>query len=122
LPRSLDILLGRGDRRDSLKLPAGSLVMVGSLSHLHVVGVEQYALDLIRAINELSARVGSSCHVVPAVLVPIAGIHDRELVRKMADLDSWICAAWPQPNLCFAESRGAVWAEMRAAAGGGGRV
>jgi hypothetical protein len=119
LPRSLDILLGRGDRRDSLKLPAGSLVMVGSLSHLHVVGVEQYALDLIRAVNELSARVGPSCHVVPAVLVPIAGIHDRELIRKMADLDSWICAAWPQPNLCFAESRGAVWAEMRAAAGGG---
>jgi hypothetical protein len=37
------------------------------------------------------------------------------LVRKMADLDSWICAAWPQPNLCLADTRAAIWTELRAA-------
>jgi hypothetical protein len=119
LPGSLDILLGNRNRRDSLKLPAGSVVMVGSISHLHRVGVEQYALDLIRVVNELGARVGQNCHVILAVLVPLAGLHGQDLVRKMADLDSWICAAWPQPNLCLPELRGAVWAEMRASLGGG---
>jgi hypothetical protein len=78
-------------------------------SHLHSVGVEQYMLDLIRVVNELVWRVGNSCHVIPAILIPLAGIYDQELIRKLADLDSWICAAWPQPNLCLAESRGAVW-------------
>jgi hypothetical protein len=118
----LDILLGRKDRRDSLRLPAGSLLMIGSLSHLHSVAVEQYTLDLIRVVNELVGRVGNSCHVIPAVLIPLAGIYDQELIRKLADLDSWICAAWPQPNLCLAESRGAVWRELRAAGGRGVRT
>jgi hypothetical protein len=119
LTSCLDILLGRRDRRDSLKLPSGSLILVGSLSHLHAVGTEQYALDLIRVVNELAARVGSACHVIPAVLVPLGGIYDQGLLRKMADLDSWICAAWPQPNLCLADARAAIWTELRAAGVGG---
>jgi hypothetical protein len=120
LAGSLDILLGRKERRDSIKLPAGSLILVGSLSHLHAVGTEQYALDLIRVVNELTVRVGSACHVIPALLVPLGGVHDQSLLRKMADLDSWICAAWPQPNLCLADTRAAIWTELRSAGVGGG--
>jgi hypothetical protein len=58
--------------------------MVGSLSHFHNVGLESYSMELIRTINDFVHRLGNNVHVIPAVLVPIAGIDNSELKRRLA--------------------------------------
>jgi hypothetical protein len=55
-------------------LPRGSLIMIGSLSHLGTRGLDSYAGDLCGTISSLSARAGPSVEVVPFVPVPVAGI------------------------------------------------
>jgi hypothetical protein len=55
-------------------LPRGSLIMIGSLSHLGTRGLDSYAGDLCGVISSLSARAGPSVEVVPFVPLPVAGI------------------------------------------------
>jgi hypothetical protein len=55
-------------------LPRGSLIMIGSLSHLGTRGLDSYAGDLCGTISSVSARAGPSVEVVPFVPVPVAGI------------------------------------------------
>jgi hypothetical protein len=40
------------------KLAPGSVVMLGSISHLDSVGLETYALDLARTLEVVGAKVG----------------------------------------------------------------
>jgi hypothetical protein len=85
------------------------VIYVGSLSHLHAVGTEMYTMDLLRAIQAISVKVGQGVHVVPGVLIPLSGVNNAELVRRMADLDSWIMHACPQDNLSFPDTRRVLW-------------
>jgi hypothetical protein len=80
--------------------------------HLHNVGLEAYSMELIRTINDFVHRLGNNVHVIPAVLVPIAGIDNSELIRRMADLDSWIMTACPTPNTNLGAARAALWDQL----------
>jgi hypothetical protein len=47
------------------RLPQGSVVLVGSLSHLSRYGLESYAVDLVKTMASLTTRVGGGlawCH------------------------------------------------------------
>ncbi len=74
------------------RLPVGSVVLIGSLSHLGTFGLESYANDLVKTISSLLAVVGQGVNVVPSVPVPLGGIDDPVTIRALFDLDSWLKA------------------------------
>jgi hypothetical protein len=54
-------------------LPMGSVILVGSLSHLGTRGLSSYTEDLVRVVGSLGAKVGQGVEVIPLVSVPIGG-------------------------------------------------
>jgi hypothetical protein len=72
------------------KLPLGSIVLVGSLSHLAHYGLESYAFDLIKTLSAVGGLVGGDVGIVHYVPVPLGGIEDGATLRALFDLDSWI--------------------------------
>ncbi len=55
-------------------LPVGSVVLLGSMSHLGARGLDSYAGDLVGSMSSVSARVGHGVEVVPLCPVPIGGL------------------------------------------------
>jgi hypothetical protein len=56
------------------RLPVGSVIMVGSLSHLGSHGLESYAGDLVRVMASMVAVLGGGVAVVQYVPIPLGGI------------------------------------------------
>ncbi len=56
--------------------PPGSLILVGSLSHLGRRGICNYAEELVRVIGSLGAKVGVGVEIIPRVFVLLGGIGD----------------------------------------------
>jgi hypothetical protein len=54
-------------------LPPGSVVLLGSLSHLSMRGLCNYTEELVRNIGSLAARVGTGVKVVPLVFTFLGG-------------------------------------------------
>ncbi len=71
-------------------LPSGSVVLVGSMSHLAKNGLNFYAPFLVETMTRMAGRVGPRVNVIPFVPVPIGGIGTETLARDMVDLDCWI--------------------------------
>ncbi len=88
------------------RLPAGSVVLVGSLSHLAVFGLDSYAADLVRTLQSLSAVVGGGVDMVPNVPVPLGGVGCAATVRAMFDLDAWILRG---PGVMLSMARRFFW-------------
>jgi hypothetical protein len=90
-------------------LPHGSVILLGSLAQLADLGTELYAQELVRILSDLNGKLGAGVSIVPYIPVPIAGIQSAELVARLADLDSWIITAMPQPNIALPDSRNNLW-------------
>jgi hypothetical protein len=69
--------------------PAGSVVLLGSPSHLGKVGLTAYLNDLLWAEKELKARVGRETIVRPLPLLLLPGCSDSALIRDLFDLADW---------------------------------
>jgi hypothetical protein len=83
------------------KLPDGSVIMTGSLTHLANTGLAHYTEELVMHISALRSDFGAGVAVLPAVFVPIVGVYSPQLVRDMFDLDSWISnAGLPDAHTC----------------------
>jgi hypothetical protein len=105
--------------------PPGSLILVGSLSHLGCRGICNYSEELVRVIGSLSAKVGVGVEVVPMVFVPLGGISDPGWIRDAYDLDAWILASGLGPGSMLGDSRNHLWKGLRELAdgdGGGGHM
>jgi hypothetical protein len=70
------------------RLPTGSVVMVGSMSHLGARGLDSYAGDLVGCMSSTRARVGRGVEVVPSVPVPISQFRGR------GEACSGTCLTW----------------------------
>ena len=68
-------------------LPQGSLVLLGSTSHLSLLGLAAYTEDYVRCSGNLINLTGQSVTVCPLVQVPLAGVGSPETIRDMANLD-----------------------------------
>jgi hypothetical protein len=94
-------------------LPNGSVIMVGSLSHLGARGLGGYATDLVSCITSLTAMAGTGTEVVPAVPVPISGLGGSGLIRDILDFDAWLHGSAVGPGVRFDKARGAFWDVVR---------
>jgi hypothetical protein len=55
-------------------LPTGSVVLLGSVSHMGAKGIDAYAGSLVSCMSSLGALVGAGTEIIPTVPVPISGI------------------------------------------------
>ena len=78
-------------------LPHGSVVMVGSVTHLSLSGLSCYAEELVRTIRSISVSAGSGTTVIPAIPMLLGGVTCPVLIRQLLDLDSWILS-WQLPS------------------------
>jgi hypothetical protein len=67
----IDYVFGGGMTEGGL--PVGSVVIVGSVSHLGTRGLGSYAEDLVKTISSVGARVGGGSEMIPLVPVPLGG-------------------------------------------------
>jgi hypothetical protein len=72
------------------RLPVGSVVLLGSMSHLGARGLDSYAGDIVGCMSSVGAKVGHGVEVVPLCPVPIGGLGRGGLIRDIFDHDSWL--------------------------------
>jgi hypothetical protein len=104
----------------SASLPLGSVIMIGSLSHLGRRGLNNYAEKLVRTVGTLSPRVGVAVEIVPLVFVPLGGIVGLGAVRDAFDLDAWILGSGRVEAAVLRGARGCLWDIICGSGGGGG--
>jgi hypothetical protein len=90
-------------------LPEGSALFFGSLSHLALRGLENYAEEAVKMLKVFSNMLKSGCSVAHAVLLPLGGILSAGLVRDLYDLDSWLRSGVVSNLMSLPASREALW-------------
>ena len=90
-------------------MPAGSVILIGSASHVSLLGLATYAEDYVRVNNNVNAACGNGVTVCPLVMVPLSGIKNTRTIEQLADLDSWIMSANLPRNIGLHDSRNALW-------------
>jgi hypothetical protein len=71
------------------RIPAGSVVLISSLSHLVDVGLDAYAADLNNAIMRLDRVFSGGLIVLPGLFFPPAKVECGMTIRLLANILSW---------------------------------
>jgi hypothetical protein len=69
------------------RIPAGSVIMMGSLTHLADVGLGAYAEDLSKAAAKLGRIFQGG--LLPGLLFPLEPVNDPMLAKQILDAISW---------------------------------
>jgi len=72
------------------KIPAGSVILIASLSHLSETGLAAYIADLCTAVSTLTHYFKGSVSIAPAPFILAADTKDQHLIRAISDLYAWI--------------------------------
>ena len=89
--------------------PQGSAILLGSLSHLSILGITSYVEDLVRTTNCLINLTGPGVSVCPLVSIPLSGISDSTSIVQLANLDSWVVSNKMAPSISLPVSRDELW-------------
>jgi hypothetical protein len=73
-----------------VKLPAGTTILLSSLSHLCRVGTSAYATDFVNAVQELEKIYGPKLRVVHGFSLPTQDIWDIQCTRSLFDILGWL--------------------------------
>ncbi len=103
-------------------LPSGSVILVGSMSHLAKNGLNFYAPLLVETMTRMASMVGPGINIIPLLPVPVGGIGSETLIRDMMDLDSWIVSTGVGQAAGLPDSRNTFWRVVLEAGRGGRRV
>ena len=99
--------------RDQIKpngtLPQGSVILVGSLSHMTLLGITTYVEDLVKLSNSLISLTGPGVSICPLVNIPLSGVSDSPSIAAMANMDSWVVSNKMAPNISLPETRNKLW-------------
>jgi hypothetical protein len=73
-------------------LPAKSMILIGSVSHIAAKGVQSFGEDLVKSLRQLSEKLPENLSF--SVLVPalVNGINSQRVARYMAGVECWIQA------------------------------
>ena len=93
-------------------LPQGSVILIGSLSHLSLLGLSTYLEDLVRSCNLLIGLTGPGVTICPIVSVPLSSISETKTITDLANLDSWLTSNKMAPNICLPVSRNLLWESL----------
>ncbi len=96
----------------TVSLPRGSVVLLGSSSHLGGRGLVSYVTNLCGTIASLGNKTGSGVEVIPFVPVPVCGLGGGGLIRDLFDLDAWILGSALGPGIRLEGTRRAFWEVM----------
>ena len=81
---------------DTLKnfvVPAGSVILIHSLSHLAWVGPAAYAEDFVRARQKICGTYRSGLTVLNGLPVPAEGSCNSDLANELAAVADWLSLA-----------------------------
>ena len=85
-----EIVLALADSIGGKALVKGTVILLGSVSHMATVGTVQYALDWARSRQWIMDRFGADNLVVlPVIPVPVGGIKGSSVVRSMLEVFGW---------------------------------
>ena len=84
-----DITLALADSTGKTGLKNGTVVCLGSASHLANVGTAQYIQDWTKSRWWIKERFGDSTVVVPLPPVPVGGLQGRSLIRALVETCNW---------------------------------
>ena len=90
-------------------LPLGSIILIGSTSHVSLLGLSMYAKDYVCVNNNLIAATGNGVPICRLIIVPLSGIDNTHAIEQLADLDSWILSANLSHNIGLLDSRNMLW-------------
>ena len=68
----------------------GSVLLLGSVSHLADVGTTEYALDLARASRRIQYMLGDSIRVLPLPTMLMGGCNDQGVIRAIFEVYGWL--------------------------------
>jgi hypothetical protein len=71
-------------------VPEGSVILIGSVSHLMEEGRVGYSKGLVTEYIRFSKAFNNTVHVVPFLPPPLCSTNDSELLRAMLDISRWI--------------------------------
>jgi len=71
-------------------LPEGSIIAIGSLSHLQKAGLTAYTDKLVIEFKRFSSMFRNQVYVVPYLPMPLCGTDDPNLVKLIMDLSMWM--------------------------------
>ena len=94
-------------------LPHGSVVMVGSVTHLSLSGLSCYAEELVRTIRSISVSAGNGTTVIPVIPMLLGGVTCPVLIRQLLDLDSWLLSSQLPSSLSLPSTRSLAWEKIK---------
>jgi hypothetical protein len=100
-------------------LPSGSIILVGSMSHLAKNGLNFYTPILVETMTRMAGRVGPGVNVIPLLPIPVGGIGSETLVWDMMDLNCWIVSTGAGQATGLPDSRDTGGLSARRGWGGG---
>jgi hypothetical protein len=70
-------------------VPAGTVVLLSSVSHLAAVGTAAYAADLVGAFQAIRKLYGDAIVLQHGVPLLISGVDSHSIIRSMLEIESW---------------------------------
>ena len=84
-----EIMYALADGFGNKKLVTGTVIMLGSVTHLARVGTAQYVSDWVRSRWWLRSRLGEDCVVLPAPPVLSGGLEGKSTIRALIETLHW---------------------------------
>ncbi len=74
---------------EGFKVPAGSAILLSSVSHLAAVGTAAYAEVLVRAYKAVWAVYGNGITVMQGIPLLLSGLHCYSTIRSLLEIGTW---------------------------------
>jgi hypothetical protein len=74
---------------EGFTVPAGTVVLISSVSHLAAVGTAAYAEDLVRACKAVRAVYGNGITVMHGIPLLLSGLHCYSTIRSLLEIGTW---------------------------------
>jgi hypothetical protein len=71
-------------------IPAGTVVLLSSASHMALVGTAEYAAEFVRANIKLREALAGGVRVIHSVPLLLGGTDSIPAIRTMAEISQWI--------------------------------